>query len=86
MAFSQYQCFGESRIKHSYGTNNLKNLEISRVKALMTNSVLKPNKSPQVSTEGSRGYRKQIGAGWPSSPPFSGEEGEANSPNSLFPS
>lgn len=38
--------FGESRIMQSYKTNNLKNLEISNVNALMMNFVLKPNKSP----------------------------------------
>lgn len=46
VAFPQYQSLGESRIKHSYRTNTLKNLEISNVNALMMNFVLKPNKSP----------------------------------------
>lgn len=74
------QCFwGKSRVKHSYGINNLKILEISRFNVLMFISVLKPNKSIQMSTERSWRHYKQRWTGWPSSQTFIWEEGESNS-------
>lgn len=52
MAFSLSVFLGKSRIKHSYGINNLKILEISSFDVLMFISVLKPSKSMQMATDG----------------------------------
>lgn len=79
MMFSLSVFWGESRMKHSYEINKLKILEISSFNVLMLISVLKPNKSPQVSTEGSWRHHEQGWAGWHSSQTFIWEEGDTNS-------